>query len=138
MAAGVLLAIGGRIADSYRRKLEPYKGRTQATVVDIVAGEPDRKGKDAGIHDYYYPVIAYYAKGRLMKKVYPEGGNPCKFALNQKLDLLYDEEKPQQCRIAKPDPLKRRARCLYYGGYGLLGLGGVLFLLYAARFFLPF
>lgn len=137
MVFGVLLAIGGRIAASYRRSQEPYKGRAEATVVEIVADEPDEKGKEAGIHDYYYPVIAYYAKGRLIKKTYPEGGNPCPFTINQKFNIYYDEEQPEKCKIARTDQLKKVSRTLYIVGYGMLALGGMLFLLYAARFFLP-
>lgn len=138
MVLGALLAVGGRIVASYRRTQEPYKGRTEATVVEIRADEPDEKGKEAGIHDYYYPVIAYYAGGRLIKKTYPEGGNPCPFVLNQKLHLYYDEKNPEKCRIARTDQLKKISRGLYFTGYGILALGGVLFLLYAGRFFLPF
>ena len=57
---GVLCLAGAYIARSYRHRKEPYKGRAVATVVDIVPDTPDHKGKAAGIHDYYYPVFAYY------------------------------------------------------------------------------
>lgn len=138
MVMGSLMAVGGRISDSRRKQQEPYKGRAEATVIEIVAGEPDRRGREAGIHDYYYPMLAFYAKGRLIKKVYPDGGNPCRYRLNQKLKLYYDEKNPEHCKISGKDRKKTISASLYYGGYGLLGLGAVLFCMYAGRFFLPF
>ena len=48
---GVLMLIAGIIVRQINDAREPYKGRVLGTVVDIVAGEPDRKGKALGIHD---------------------------------------------------------------------------------------
>lgn len=133
MILGVFMVAAGRAAGSYRKKLEPYKGRAEATVIDIVADAPDKEGMAAGIHDYYYPVIAYYAGGRLIKKTYPRGSNPCEFYKNQKLKIYYDEKHPSRCKIAEADRLKKLSFWLYYGGFVAGGLGCILFVLYATR-----
>ena len=92
---GVLCLAGAYIARSYRHRKEPYKGRAVATVVDIVPDTPDHKGKAAGIHDYYYPVFAYYAEGRLIQKRYYKGGNPCPFRRNQQVRVYYSLKNPE-------------------------------------------
>lgn len=56
---------------------DPYKGRAVATVVELAPGKPDRAGKEAGVHDYYYPVMTFYASnGRLIRERYRKGSNP--------------------------------------------------------------
>ena len=57
---GILLTIAGVIFREIRRAKDPYKGRAVATVVELSPGKPDKAGKEAGVHDYYYPVMSFY------------------------------------------------------------------------------
>ena len=47
--------------------MQNNKGQAEATVVEIVAGHPDEKGRQEGVHNYFYPVFAYYADGVLIR-----------------------------------------------------------------------
>lgn len=136
MIGGVVLIIAGEISRAYEEEKESYKGKTNATVVEIVAGSPDERGAAKGIHDYFYPVFVYYADGRLYKEIYYEGGNnPCPFSLNQKLDIRYNAKDPTDFKIAEKTKVDRIYFILHNGG--LLGCiaGGVVFLLFAMRVF---
>ena len=137
----VLMILGGAavaaslVSRSYEERRQRYRGKATATVVEIEVDEPDREGQAKGIHDYYYAVFAYYAAGRLYKKRYQKGGNPCPFVLNQKIEIRYDEEKPERFRIWKKTQMNYLSMGLYYGGMGICLIGGLLFLLAAMRFF---
>lgn len=127
-------AVGASLASrSYEERRQRYRGKATATVVEIEADEPDREGQAKGIHDYYYAVFAYYAAGRLYKKRYERGGNPCPFTLNQKIEIQYDEEKPEHFRIRERTQGSYVSPALYYGGLCVCLIGGLLFLLTAMR-----
>ncbi|MDY3919568.1 MAG: hypothetical protein SOZ59_11310 [Candidatus Limivivens sp.] len=134
MILGAVCGLCGVLVQTYRRQKEPYKGRATATVVEIVADSPDARGSAAGVHDYFYPVFAYYAEGRLIKKRYQKGGNPCPFRLNQQVPLYYKKENPELIKIADPGPLKKAERILYAGGFCLCLAGLICYLEFAARF----
>lgn len=139
MLSFVLMVCGGislaasLASRSYAEKRQRYRGKAVATVVEIVVDEPDRKGKEKGIHDYYYAVLAYYAEGRLYKKRCERGGNPCPFALNQKIEIQYDEANPEHFRIREKTQISYVSPALYYGGLLACLTGGLLFLLTAMR-----
>lgn len=134
MGIGAVLIVAGLCCRYYRKSKETYKGRTEGTVIELRAGEPDEEGRRAGIHDYFYPVIAYYAKGKLYKVCYEEGGgNPCAFHIGDKLRLYYDEEHPSSIKIEPPNPLKWLSRILYYLGFGFCVAGGLVFLAFVGR-----
>ena len=105
-----------------------------ATVVEIVTGAPSRKGMEAGIHDYYYPVFAYYAEGRLIRKQFSKGGNPCPFRKNEQVALYYKEGEPELFKLADPGPLKKVERLFYSAGAGMCLLGVVSYMGFAARY----
>lgn len=132
IGGGVMLAASAA-SRSYLSKRQRYRGRATATVVEIQVDEPDRAGREKGIHDYYYAVFAYYAAGRLYKKRYERGENPCPFTLNQKIEIQYDEEKPEHFRIRERTQGSYVSPALYYGGLCVCLIGGLLFLLTAMR-----
>ena len=119
----------------YQESQAKYRGKAIATVVEIIADVPDKKGLDAGIHDYYYGIFAYYAEGRLYKERYRRGGNPCPFVLNQKIEIQYDTEKPNHFKIARKTQKNYLCSAMYYTGLFFCGMGGILFLLFAMRIF---
>ena len=84
MLLGVIFIFLGFLCRRYRNIHAKYKGRAEATVVEIVAGHPDEKGRQEGVHNYFYPVFAYYADGVLIRKRYRYGSNPCKICAESK------------------------------------------------------
>lgn len=133
MLAGVIFIFVGFLCRRYRNIHAKYKGRAEATVVEILTGVPDEHGQEQGIHDYFYPVFAYYAGGRLIRKRYRYGSNPCKFVLNQKVNIRYKLSNPSVFIIERENYLERRARILYYTGIALILAGTFIFLLFANR-----
>lgn len=133
MLLGVICIFAGFLCRRYRNIHAKYKGRAEATVVEIVTGQPDDRGKERGIHDYFYPVFAYYAGGRLIRRKYRYGSNSCKFVLNQKVMIRYKFSNPSIFIIERENYLERRARILYYIGIGMILVGAFIFLLFANR-----
>lgn len=135
----VLISVGGIVVAlslmgrSYADRVQRYSGKATATVVEIEADTPDKIGRAKGIHDYYYAVFAYYAEGRLYKKRYERGGNPCPFSLNQAVDIQYDIEKPESFRLREKKQINIFSQGLYYLGMSICVAGGFLFLLTAMR-----
>lgn len=130
---GALVMLAGVICRNYRTSREHFKGRAEATVVEIVADEPDAHGKEQGIHDYFYPVFAYYADGRLIKQRYRYGSNPCRFHLNQKVKIHYKQTDPSVFVLERKDSMEQTARFLHYAGLFLIIMGGIVFILFANR-----
>ena len=101
---GILFTVAGVIFREIRRAKDPYKGRAVATVVELAPGKPDRAGKEAGVHDYYYPVMTFYASnGRLIRERYrraairrPSGwAKKCLSAMMRKSPTLHAEPSGQ-------------------------------------------
>ena len=129
MLLGVIFIFLGFLCRRYRNIHAKYKGRAEATVVEIVAGHPDEKGRQEGVHNYFYPVFAYYADGVLIRKRYRYGSNPCKFVLNQKSEYQIQDFKSIDFIIERGNYLERRAKILYYLGIFLV-LAGTFILFY--------
>lgn len=130
---GAICLIGGRIWQFGIQKEEHYKGKAIGTVADIVAGAPDKKGAAAGVHDLYYPVVAFYANGHLYKLRYDIGSNHSHYQLNEKLDIRYDEADPTKFEIRTDHTISNLANTLYYMGFVFCCMGGLFFLLFATR-----
>lgn len=133
IALGAFAVFAGVIWRNYCGRREHYQGRTEATVVDIEIDEPDRKGKEMGVHDYFYPVFAYYAGGTLIRQRYRYGSNPCQFYKNQKVRIRYKLSNPAAFVLERKNPLEQKAKLLYYGGLCLILAGGAIFMLFANR-----
>lgn len=131
---GILLTVAGAVYRVFRREKEPYKGRVTGTVVELVPGKPDSKGKAQGIHDYYYPVFVYYANGRLMKERCRKGSNPPAFRIGDKVSLKYDLDSPDHFIINHTGREDRLERILYIAGLAGIIAGGVCYLLFGLRF----
>ena len=130
---GVVFIFAGFLFKRYRSIHAKYQGRAEAKVVEIVTGHPDEKGKESGVHDYFYPVFAFYADGRLIRKRYRYGSNPCRFALNQTVTVRYKPSNPSIFIIERENYLERRARILYNIGIMMVLIGAVIFLVFANR-----
>ena len=114
---GLLLTIAGVIFREIRRAKDPYKGRAVATVVELSPGKPDKAGKEAGVHDYYYPVMSFYASsGRLIRERYRKGSNPPAFRVGEKVPIRYDVQKPERFTLNHPGREERMEYLLYMAG----------------------
>lgn len=130
---GILLTVAGIFYRLYRQRKDPYKGRATATVVGLIPDTPDSQGRAAGIHDYYYPVFAYYANGRLMKKRYNKGSNPPAFHIGDKVPLRFDTNAPEHFALCLPGKEDHLERFLYLGGLLCIIGGLVCYLLFGLR-----
>lgn len=133
MVIGAVMAVVSRAGSSYSDNRQTYRGKATATVVDIVIDEPDRRGREKGIHDYYYAVFAYYADGILYKKRYDKGGNPCPFVLNQKIPIRYSERRPERFCIREKSQMNYISTVCYFGGLFLCIVGVLVFVLASMR-----
>lgn len=133
LVLGILMAAAGAVFRAYWREKEPYKGRATATVVEVVPGEPDTLGRASGIHDYFYPVFAYYANGHLVKAKHRKGSNPPSFSTGQKVELKYDLNDPSHFELYKPERHDQIGRLLYIGGMCAIVGGCVCYLLFGLR-----
>lgn len=130
---GALMILLGKLWGFRIDLTEEYRGRAAGVVAEIVAGTPDAAGIRAGIHDYYYPVIAYYANGLLYRETCSQGSNPCEFSLNEKVTVCYDIQDPRRFKIQQNEKYRVLSQALYYGGFFFCCLGGIFFLLFATR-----
>ena len=130
---GAVCVIAGRLWDYRIESGEFYLGRSEGVVTEIVPGEPDGEGLQAGIHDYYYPVICYYANGRLYRERYFQGSNPCPYRINDRLELCYDDREPTHFRIREKGRNRIISRTVYYLGFLFCCMGGIFFLMFATR-----
>lgn len=130
---GAAAMFAGLVCRKYSRSREEFEGRAEASVVDVVAGEPDDKGKEKGIHDYFYPVFAYYAGGVLIQQRYRYGSNPSRFYRGQKVSIRYKLSEPSSFVLEKKNCMEERGRLLHYAGLLLILAGGVIFILFANR-----
>lgn len=131
---GALCLIGGKLWQFGLLKETDYKGKTIGSVADIVVGVPDKKGITEGIHDYYYPVVAFYAKGHLYKLQYHKGSNPSRFQLHERVDIRYCEQDPTKFEILTDHRMANLANTMYYLGFVFCCAGGIFFLLFATRY----
>ncbi|MDO4522668.1 MAG: DUF3592 domain-containing protein [Eubacteriales bacterium] len=127
------MIVAGVLLDKKEQHMQIYRGHAEGTVVEIVAGEPDEEGIRQGIHDYYYPVVAYYANGRLYRTQSPKGSNPSRYYERDRVQVRYIEQDPEQILIEEVQRKVSRARQLYYGGFLVAMIGGIFFLLFATR-----
>lgn len=130
---GAICIFAGTLCRNYHSSHARYKGRAEATVVEIETDKPDAKGIEQGIHDYFYPVFAWYADGHLIRKRYPYGSNPCSFSLNQKVRIRYKRSDPSVFVLERKSSLEQRAKRLHYVGLALIVAGGIIFILFANR-----
>ena len=133
MALGALLVLAGYLWQVGIESRHRYKGRTTGVVAEIVAGEPDTFGRQAGIHDYYFPVLTYYADGILYREQYEKGSNPSRYGVNDKVEIRYNERHPQEFELYTKEKNTELAKMMYYAGLVCCCIGGIFFLIFATR-----
>ena len=130
---GGILVLAGYLWQIAMESRYHCKGKATGVVAEIVAGEPDSFGRQAGIHDYFFPVITYYAEGILYREQYTKGSNPCQYSINEKVNIRYNEKNPAEYEIDTGDKRMELAKMMYYAGFCCCCLGGIFFLIFATR-----
>lgn len=130
---GGILILAGYLWQAGIENRQKYRGRTTGVVSEIVAGEPDSFGRQAGIHDYYYPVITYYAVGRRYCEKYEKGSNPSQYSINERVEIRFDEKNPRQFELYTREKHMGIAKMMYYAGFFCCCMGGIFFLIFATR-----
>lgn len=133
IALGGILVLVGYLWLFAIEERQKYKGKTTGVVAEIVADEPDAFGRQAGVHDYFYPVITYYAEGILHRERYGKGSNPCQYSVNEKVKIRYNERKPAEFELYTEDKSTELAKMMYYAGFACCCIGGIFFLIFATR-----
>ncbi len=127
--AGIGLLAAGAIFQTVLVKRQEGKIRVRAKVVDLVL----HPGGSGQFENYYYPVLEYYARGKLYKLEHPDGGYPSRYRIGQEIALDLDGEDPSVYEIAGDDREKRTASLLYAAGVVCLAAGCVIFVRFAQR-----
>ena len=129
---GLIMIAAGLIWRSYNHSRQVLKGHTTATVVRQLTRE-DINAKDSQFSMKFYPVFEYYADSKRYSEVYPFGSYPARFPTGKKLLIDYDTDNPKDFEIHINTLTSVLPGLLYTGGVGLLCIGAVLFIVFAAR-----
>lgn len=130
---GMLLLAAGTVCRIYFNGREMWKGRTTARVVELLLQEPRQRDGRAPYKNCYYPVLEYYAEGRLYKVLYPKGAYPSPFHVNQELWVRYNQANPQEYKIEEKTPKRFAAGFLYWAGVSCVAAGCIIFVIFALR-----
>ena len=130
---GILFLGTGSGFQFYLNSREVLRGRVTARVVELLLREPEKKDLKYPYKNCYYPVLEYYAEGRLYKAVHPEGAYPSPFHLNQEVRIKYNKEDPQEYEILEKNPLRLGAYVLYALGVLCIAAGCIIFVILALR-----
>lgn len=123
--------ICGLVLDEYRKRKEFYKGHTKAKVISLeVQEDPDAT---QGFRHSYYPVLEYYAEGKLYTQVHDEGSYPSRYKVGDEFFLAYDPEAPEYYMITEISFQRLLPRLLYMLGVLLLVSGTIIFICFAFR-----
>ena len=133
IVAGMLFLIGGFACWLYQNYKEPFEGKTTARVVDLLLQEPKIRRQPMLYKNYYYPVLEYYAEGKLYKVTHPEGSYPSAFRANQEVPICYNQTDPLEYKIADNSKIKILAQALYVIGVLGIAVGCIIFLIFARR-----
>ena len=129
---GLLLTAAGLIWRYCIRSREILKGHTVARVVKLLSRE-DTTGTAGAYSRKYYPVFEYYADSKRYSEVYPFGSYPSRFRTGQQMQIDYDKNNPKDYEIHVRTYRDILPAALYFGGTGMIALGAVLFIIFAAR-----
>ena len=134
--AGLAALGAGAVCQFLEQIREPDTEWGTARVVDLVLKENGEKSSLYPYKNCYYPVLEYYAQGKLYKVLHTEGAYPSAYHLNQELRICYNRNDPEQYELA--DISRMRAASI---GCSVLGVAGlcvacIVFLLFAVRYYI--
>ncbi len=133
----VLLGIAGIGAGQFLlmriRRKEELTGHTVAKVVKHVLRKSKGKAAAMGYENRYYPVLEYYADGKLIKVIHKRTVIPGQMQVGTKVPIDYDPDHPEKYAVVSTDKEKVLSYGLYTGGAVMLVMGILAFLRFAVR-----
>ncbi len=128
---GTASLIIGYILRQIQNSRRVWSGHTTGKVVELVL----RPGEtpQGQFRDRYYPVIEFYARGKLYRVEGPQGSWPSIYTVNQEVLIDYDVNEPAAFQIGTKDIFSYLPTILYGVGTVLLLTSAVVFLKYALR-----
>ena len=133
MVLGLVFVLGGVILNGYAARQRRYRGHAEAKVVDIITEPRSDAFALSQFRNRQLAVFEFYADGRPVKVKDKGDPYPSPYKMNQKIQILYNPENPQEYCVAKRDRWKLLASCLNTAGVLCIVCGCILFLMYAAR-----
>lgn len=130
---GLLFLAAAAFCRFYFNYKETRRGRVTARVVDLLLQEPERPEQARLYKNCYYPVLEFYANGKLYKIVHPEGSYPSAYRMHQELRLNYNKDDPEDYVIAKNTFRDVLPEIFSVLGVICIFAGCILFALFAAR-----
>ncbi len=95
---GILLLVISYGLKFYLKQNEEFHGHTRAKVTDLVLRpNPDQ---NSAYRDCYFPIIEYYAGGKLYRQEYEIGSWPSTFQINDEISIDYDIADPNVWHIS--------------------------------------
>lgn len=132
VVVGLVFLAAGTAIRLYLNYKDPGKERVTARVVDLVLQEPKNEKQVGRYKNCYYPVLEFYAEGKLYKIVHPEGSYPSAYRIHQELLLSYRKDDPEDYRIIKNTFQDILPELLSVLGVVCILAGCVVFALFAA------
>lgn len=126
--SGLICLAAAAAVRYYERGRMLLKGRTNGKVVDLILIEGEGPYRNR-----YYPVVEYYAEGKLYKKQMNQGSYPSRWEIGQKIKVIYDPADPSRMRQDERGMIQYLPSLLYGGGAVLLIIGIFLFTRFALR-----
>lgn len=130
---GAVFAGAGTLLKYYSLRGERYTGRAEARVVDIVMEPRTGKSSLSEFRNSQVAVFEFFADGKLVKVKDRLDTYPSPYYINQKVEICYNQNNPQEYQILKKNRWKQLAGCMNVLSIVSILAGCVLFLLYAAR-----
>ena len=126
---GIIGLWAGVVISFYEKERRALKGRATGRIVDQIMKEGD------GPYRYkYYPVVEYYAEGKLYKVTSLTGAYPSKWEIGQKIPLLYDQDDPEKIMEDSRPLFIRHLSAFFYGVGIIMLLAGIYtFIRFAVR-----
>ncbi len=128
MVTGLICLAAAAAVSYYERGRRLLKGSANGRVVDLILIEGDGPYRNR-----YYPVVEYYAEGRLYKKRMNQGAYPSRWEIGQKIPVVYDPADPARMRVDERGMIRYLPGALYAAGGILLISGIFLFIRFALR-----
>ena len=126
--AGIGMILAGMfLSETHSRGKTAFR-RVKARVVDLL-----RREEEGRFRSRYYPVIEYYAGGRLVKTVFEEGSYPSRWQVGDEIFIEYSARHPEKCRRAQEGFRFILPGILWGGGVFLVMLGITAFIRFAVR-----
>ena len=129
---GLALIAGGKIYSYVTISKMRLRGMTEGKVVDLVLREETGKSAPA-FSNSLYPVIEFYANGKLYKEVWKEGSYPSRYKIGDKVQIRFREYSPSKFIIAGATIQEKLAVFLQWAGVILIGIGIIIFIRFALR-----